>query len=697
MRISTANNISLESRERLKKALPFLRTLHVIKKTGVNPRPELGQAAPSFTCKSLDGKELQLSDYRGKVVLLHFWATWCSPCVASTPALKQFHKELSRYKDFAMISFSLDDDDFGVRQHVRRNGLSWPQVRLGHQSQIGTDYGVKGVPAYILVDPEGKILISRGFDWGKIEEAVAEELGKQDMVEVPKQKPDVQVDKYQQMLEPLNRQRQELDRELESLREAYDDTEHLAGVRLTVSNAELETVGWFRKRHVASSVVRCEIPAQLLQQSGTAIWPDSFEVHTARTAAYLKERDFLQDVIRRDKVRRTKWFQVRKKDTEKAIDSLADSLAVQVKDTADIEVKFIADEPADAQAILDELLQLFILQQTDRARNELTKKMADLREEKSKLKRSIQFMEDEKQTLRREAQETQEPGVSVDDPEMALSGLEDALSNGAEYDIKTITTIMDAYEKQIDSIKLKYSYESFADKKGDQYFMKGSFAQNKSEGYVLLDEIKQKGKTWENDKINNGIARSFNGQITRYLEHEQNKHGYHVASLHENHNPDFYKSRDNPYYRVWHINYKNKFTDLLNDPDGMAKIQGEELVNGLKTIKINFRFAENLFDCHLWLLPEKNYLPIKFTSHRTTDGSRQEEMHWSEFKEFADGIWYPMEIKMYLRNIDNPSTIKIEEMDISPLTKEDFEFEFPEFTHVTDHIAGTSYLTTTIE
>ena len=72
-------------------------------------------------------------------------------------------------------------------------------------------------------------------------------------------------------------------------------------------------------------------------------------------------------------------------------------------------------------------------------------------------------------------------------------------------------------------------------------------------------------------------------------------------------------------------------------------------------------------------------------------------MHWSEFKEFADGIWYPMEIKMYLRNIDNPSTIKIEEMDISPLTKEDFEFEFPEFTHVTDHIAGTSYLTTTIE
>jgi hypothetical protein len=69
-------------------------------------------------------------------------------------------------------------------------------------------------------------------------------------------------------------------------------------------------------------------------------------------------------------------------------------------------------------------------------------------------------------------------------------------------------------------------------------------------------------------------------------------------------------------------------------------------------------------------------------------------MHWSDFKEFTGGIWYPMNIKMYLRDVNEPVTIKIEEMDISPLTKEDFEFKFPAFTHVTDHIIGTSYLTT---
>jgi beta-lactamase regulating signal transducer with metallopeptidase domain len=251
-------------------------------------------------------------------------------------------------------------------------------------------------------------------------------------------------DKYNQILEPLNRQHQELEKELEALRDAYDDTEHLAGVRLTVSNAELEAVGWLRKRYVASGVVRCEMPNQLLMQSETAIWPDSFEVHTARTAAYLKDRDFLQEVIRRDKVRRTKWFQARKKDTEKVMDSLAGSLTVQVKDTADIEVKFTAADPGDAQTILDELLQLFILRKTDQAQNELTKKMADLHEEKSKLKRSIQFMEDEKKTSQKEVQETQKPDVQVEDGSVRQSRHEAAVAQieklGGQVEVKTSET-----------------------------------------------------------------------------------------------------------------------------------------------------------------------------------------------------------------------------------------------------------------
>ncbi|MBC8481452.1 MAG: hypothetical protein H8D47_02150 [Planctomycetes bacterium] len=277
------------------------------------------------------------------------------------------------------------------------------------------------------------------------------------------------------------------------------------------------------------------------------------------------------------------------------------------------------------------------------------------------------------------------------------------ISHGAEYDIKTITTIMDAYEKQVDSIKLKYSYESFIsidkegkpNKEGNRNFTKGIFAKKNSEGFILLDEVSQEGKTWNNDKEPEGIARSYNGKVTRYLEHEKNNRGYHMAALYENHNQKLYKTTENPYYRVWGNNYKHKFKDRLNDPNNMAKIQGEELVDGLKAIKISFiiKSDSGVFNCYLWLLPEKNYLPIKWLIYKP-DGGRLQEMHWSEFKEFTGGIWYPMNIKLYLQHIEDPVTFKIEEMDISPLTKEDFDFKFPAFTHVTDHLIGTSYLTT---
>jgi len=155
-------------------------------------------------------------------------------------------------------------------------------------------------------------------------------------------------------------------------------------------------------------------------------------------------------------------------------------------------------------------------------------------------------------------------------------------------------------------------------------------------------------------------------------------------------------SAPHPYHYVWGVNYKNKFTDLLNDPKGMAKIQGEKIVNGLKTIKIDFKMADGDLDCQLWLLPEKNYLPLKFINFLTSDGSRVQETHYSEFKELSGGIWYPMNISLYYRHVEKPVTIKTEEIDNSPLTKEDFEFELPAFTHVTDHIIGTSYLTTEI-
>jgi len=268
------------------------------------------------------------------------------------------------------------------------------------------------------------------------------------------------------------------------------------------------------------------------------------------------------------------------------------------------------------------------------------------------------------------------------------------ISYGAEYDLKTITTIMDAYEKQLDSIKLKYTCTYPLDEQGNLEFVKGTFAQKESEGYVLLDEMSQTGKKWDDEKEVEGIARSYNGEVTMYLEHEKNDHDYHMAALYKNHNPKLYKTSENPYYRFYRVNYGAKLTDLLNDPNQKTKILGEESIDGFKTIKISLNKAESRYIDYVWLLPEKNYLPIKYKITRATDGSTYWQIYWSEFKEFTGGIWLPGKIELYMEDISEPTTLKVEEMDISPLTKEDFEFKFPAFTHVTDHIAGISYLTT---
>ena len=268
------------------------------------------------------------------------------------------------------------------------------------------------------------------------------------------------------------------------------------------------------------------------------------------------------------------------------------------------------------------------------------------------------------------------------------------ISYGADYDLKRITTIMDAYEKQLDSIKLKYTCTYPLDEQGNREIVKGTFAQKESEGYVLLDERKQIGKTWDDNKEVEGIARSYNGEITRYLEHEKNAHDYHMAAIYRDHNPKLYKTNENPYYHFYRVNIGDNLSDILNNPNLKTKILGEESIDGFKTVKISLKEAKSRNIDYVWLLPEKNYLPIKYEITRATDGSTYWQIYWSEFKEFAGGIWAPGRMELSFGDGSSPTIITVDEMDLSPLTKEDFEFEFPAFTHVTDHLIGANYLTT---
>lgn len=175
--ITSKNDIASESLERLKKKLPLL-WLKVYRNRETKSRPKSGEVAPLFRLQTLNGKKLKLEDYRGKCVLLYFWGTWCSPCVASTPNVKRFYEELSEYDDFAMISLAIDDNESGVRRYVERNKLTWPQVCLGLNSQVAADYGIIGVPVFILIGPDGRILLSREHDWNKFKAAVDRALSK---------------------------------------------------------------------------------------------------------------------------------------------------------------------------------------------------------------------------------------------------------------------------------------------------------------------------------------------------------------------------------------------------------------------------------------------------------------------------------------------------------------------------------------
>lgn len=136
----------------LARAKASLEDMEILKKLTVGNEPI------PFKVKSLDGKTISLDRYKGKVVLLDFWATWCGPCRREMPKVISLYNQFND-KGFEIIGISLDESRTSLEQYIKENKMGWPQYFEGNKwnNSIAKKYGVRAIPATFLLDREGKI------------------------------------------------------------------------------------------------------------------------------------------------------------------------------------------------------------------------------------------------------------------------------------------------------------------------------------------------------------------------------------------------------------------------------------------------------------------------------------------------------------------------------------------------------------
>ena len=119
-------------------------------------QPHERQPAPDFELKDADGRTVRLSDYRGKVVLLNFWATWCGPCKLEIPWFVEFEKEL-KDEGFAVLGISMDEGGWdAVKPYLESVRVNY-RVLMGNEEVAVAYGGVESLPTTFLIDREGRI------------------------------------------------------------------------------------------------------------------------------------------------------------------------------------------------------------------------------------------------------------------------------------------------------------------------------------------------------------------------------------------------------------------------------------------------------------------------------------------------------------------------------------------------------------
>lgn len=112
--------------------------------------------AMDFKLKDLNGKEVSLSDYKGKKVLLNFWATWCSPCKAEMPEMEALYQQ-TKDSDLVILAVNLDEDKDTVQKFISSNKYNFP-VLLDTENIVASKYQIVSIPTSFFIDKEGNIV-----------------------------------------------------------------------------------------------------------------------------------------------------------------------------------------------------------------------------------------------------------------------------------------------------------------------------------------------------------------------------------------------------------------------------------------------------------------------------------------------------------------------------------------------------------
>ena len=122
----------------------------------VFPKP---QAVGNFAVQSLNGSSARLSDQRGKIVVLNFWATWCPPCKAEMPAIEKLWSK-TKDKAFTIMGISIGEEPDTVKSFIARQGYSYP-IFVDPSGDLGSEFGARSIPTTYILDKSGAAIAGK--------------------------------------------------------------------------------------------------------------------------------------------------------------------------------------------------------------------------------------------------------------------------------------------------------------------------------------------------------------------------------------------------------------------------------------------------------------------------------------------------------------------------------------------------------